>query len=233
MRTDRFSITGKHHISKGIDSQDSICADVKGGTGVISLADGVSTCSEAAHGAVIAARATAELLFSKRGVFFDFDEMETAGLIMSQVLYKLKQTAEKNGHDINEYSSTLAAVLADTKRGRAYLFSLGDSMILGIKDGRCRILSETESSTDGVCVTTTKGALSAVSVWTISLESIDSFIICSDGAWREMFENNDLKDTVAEIFKADGYDRLKEYLSECEPFDDCSFVSLDMNGGRI
>ena len=62
----------------------------------------------------------------------------------------------------------------------------------------------------------------------LDTDGIESVVICSDGAWRQMYNKNKLKPEVFDLLVKNEYDGVKEFLIGQNCFDDYSFISLDM-----
>lgn len=223
-----LSRTGTHHALANVENQDALCHDKSKDMCVISLADGVSACGEAKRGAFLASEAITNLFLKKGRHFLEFEEEQIADFAVSHILCTLKQEALHASRPIIDYSSTVASVLVDKRKKRMLCFNLGDGMILASGNGRCRVLCMPADSTSGCCVTTTRRAEKMVSVKLCDIGSMESVVICSDGAWREMFLKNRLKPEVAEMLSNNAYDALSDFFVRRNCFDDCSFISLDM-----
>ena len=222
-----LSQIGMHHRETDGENQDSVSQKENKRYSVISLADGVSTCSHAKTGAAIASAAITNLFFKNASFFLEFDEKQIAEYTLSHILYKLTQQAESDLTDLCEYSSTIASVLYDRVARKLLFFNLGDSIIIAIENGMCKILSMPSNSLDGCCVTTTEGASESIDTGVIEAASFDAIIICSDGAWRHMFDKNRLKPAVAEMLCNKTFHELADYLNAQHCYDDYSFISLD------
>lgn len=223
----KYSGAGEHHSFDSNRNQDAIATASDKRYIAVSLADGVSTCSEAKAGANIACERLNELLKNKASFFFRFDEKQIADVVISHILYELKKQALKDNTDIEEYSSTISSVLIDTKLRKALLINLGDGIIMGTSQGNVEVLSMPCDSRYGCCVTTTKNAMNSVSVKTIDTRLVDSIIICSDGAWREMFHKTRMKAEPEKLLINNEFEDLGEFLKQQNCFDDFSFVSVD------
>ena len=232
MMIEEFSNMGKHHFDVNGENQDAVCHDQNRDFSVISLADGVSVCKEAKCGAEIASRAITGLLLKKGAYFFEFEKRQTAEFALSHILCELKRKAAEDVKEIEEYSSTVASVLYDKKHEKMLCFQLGDSIIVATGSGQCRVLAMPSDSSSGCCVTTTKNAVSMISVKVVDTSLLDSVVICSDGAWREMFLKNKLRPEVAALLVNGEFDRLKEFLTEKDCFDDYSFIAMNLQQKR-
>lgn len=224
----QFSNAGMHHLFDNAINQDAISTAQNNRYVAISLADGVSTCTAAQQGAIVACNTLNDLLINKAAFFFQFDEKQVAEIVISHILYNLRKQAAEDNEDIGEYSSTISSVLIDTKAKKAVLINLGDGIILAMAKGKANVLAMPDDSSLGCCVTTTMNAINSVAIKAIDIRMLDSIAICSDGAWRQMFNKNKLKPEVANILGNSEYDLLSEFLLKQKCFDDFSFVSVDL-----
>lgn len=224
----KLSRIGTHHALVNSENQDALCHGTSNDLCVISLADGVSACKEAKNGAVIASSAITNLFLKKGRHFFEFEEKQIADLVLSHILFELKSRAAEASQPVENFSSTVVSVLVDKRRKRMLCFNLGDGIILASGNGKCKVISMPSDSSYGCCVTTTKKAENMVSIKLCDIGTIESVVICSDGAWREMFQKNKLKLEVAQMISNNEYDALGNFLVNQNCFDDYSFISLDM-----
>ncbi len=223
-----FSHTGACHAASHVQNQDAVCHAENKRYAVISLADGVSSCSEAKTGAEIAGRAITNLLFKKGSAFFEMNGRQVLELGLSHILYELKQRAMEDKKEPEAYSSTISSVLYDKAKQRLLCFHLGDGIILAAGGGRCRILAMPADSSSGCCATTTENAHEMAVFKDVSAVGMESVMICSDGAWRQMFERNRLKPEVSAMISNHEMRRLEEYLGSQEIFDDHSIIFMDL-----
>lgn len=229
LEIEKFSAAGTYHKNLEAENQDAVSFEQNENFAVIALADGASDCSEAKQGAETACQAAANLLLKKGEYFFSCGKSEIAELVLGHVLYELKASAEKAGQALEAYSSTLACAAFDRKNKKLLLLNLGDSLLLGVRDGNCRVLSMPADTAEGCCMTTTKGAEEKIFVEIYEHAQMDSVIIFSNGAWRALFERNRLS-PMPEYFIASGrYERLRRYLEGKNSPDDCSFVSMELD----
>lgn len=199
---------------------------------VIALADGVSTCSMAGHGARIACDAIIELMLKRGDYFMECKKNDAIESILCHVQYKLKNDSERTGVDAGEYSSTLACVAIDRKTKKVFYFSLGDSMIFSVVSGACGILAKASDSCCGCPVTTSRGAAECAVAGVAEKGSLDSVMICSDGAWRTFFKHDTMKTDVQNMLCRCEYVKIGQFLENSEVYDDHSFISLEMNKKR-
>lgn len=223
-----ISQMGSFHADQKKEKQDAVVFKHNGDYWVISLADGVSTCEKAKAGAETACNTITELLLKKGNFFLAFDDNQIAELALSHVLCELKQQAKQEQSAVDAYSSTLASVLYDRKSKKLLYFNLGDSLILAVENGTCRVLSMPSDSLSGCCVTTTKNAVTMTEARVIPVADMEAVVICSDGAWRQFLEQNRLKPEVASLIAHQEFDQLKEYLIKQNCMDDYSFIALEV-----
>ena len=223
-----LSEMGTYHRHENGENQDKICYAQNRNLYVISLADGVSSCRQGKYGAEIASSSLTNLFVKKGGYLLEYENEQIAELALSYILFDLKRCAGNNNQNLEEYSSTIASVLVDKRKKRILCFNLGDGIILGITQNKCRILSMPSDSSSGCCVTTTKGATKMVSAKKIDIKDLESVMICSDGAWTQMFDRNKLKPEIFNMLVNNEYDELKEFLKNQNCFDDYSFIALDL-----
>ena len=228
----KFSKIGTYHSNNGVENQDVVLSGNTARFAVITLADGVSSCAKSQTGALIASKAITNLLLKKGDYFLEFEKNKTADLAVSHILYELNQTAGEIGDNTKEYSSTISSILYDKRTKKMLFFNLGDGMILSTANGRCSILSIPADSSEGCPVTTTKNVHLMVNTNVIDASEIDSVLICSDGAWKQMFKKNLMRENVQKMVENGDYNNLQTYLESQDIFDDCSFISMYLKKRR-
>lgn len=224
-----MSLAGSHHNYDNDFNQDSIMYGENERFCAMVLADGVSSCSESAKGAEIVCSAVTAYLLKNGERLFCIHEYEIAECITSHILYKLERVSTEELNDIEEYSSTVAFILCDRNTRKMLYFSIGDSLIIAVKQSNCSIVAMPGDSRNGCYVTTTEDAPAMAKTGIIGTENINSIIICSDGAWRLMYNRNRLHQDIKSLLIARNFTALKDILTAKERFDDCSFISVDLN----
>ena len=219
---------GAYHAMMNGENQDALCHGKNRDLCVITLADGVSECKEAKTGAVIASRSITDLFLKKGHYFLEFEKEQIADFAISHILFELKQYAEEASCSVEEYSSTITSVLVNKRKNKMLCFNVGDSVVLAVCNGKCKTISMPADSSSGCCVTTTKGVEKKAFVSLCDPGPIDSIVICSDGAWHEMFYKNKLRPEVSRMLAENEYNDLYDYLNIRNCYDDCSFISMDL-----
>lgn len=224
----KLSHAGAYHNFDDRKKQDVVLFAENKRYSVISLADGVSSCEKAKTGAQIACEAVTDLLLQKGGYFMEFEKEKITEFAISHILYEIRKKAKADSWKTEDYSSTVASVLYDKETRKLLFLNLGDGIIIGTQKNVCRILAATQDSTFGCCVTTTKNAALVAKAGVLDSGSLDSVIICSDGAWKNMFSGGRFKPEVNRILVSGQFDNLKEYLKLQNNFDDYSFISMKL-----
>ena len=219
-----FSKTGNLHTGRQEENQDAILSGENGRFLALVLADGVSSCQEAGPGARVACRTAADLLLTQGTRFLMCRGRQAATMLLPQILAALTALAEEDGVPLEEYSSTIACVLLDRVEGKAAYCSVGDSLILAAGENGCRVLAMPDSHRDGCCVTTTRGAAQQARAGSFDVGDYHSILLCSDGAWRLMYDKNRLAPPVRHMLLCGNYGGLSYYLNGRESQDDCTFI---------
>lgn len=227
MRIQAMSHMGQYHTDANGTNEDVVCSGQNNRLCVISLADGVSTCREAKAGADIASKAITHLFLTKGNLIMNLDNGRLADLVFSHVLHELKKQAARMGLAVEDLSCTVTSILIDKKSGKMLCYHLGDSMILAVGNGKCRVLGMPSFSTDGCIVTTTENGQRKACVSWFDARAFESVAIVSDGAWQNMFSKNRLRQDVTTMLIHGDYGTLEEYLASKKCADDYSFISAD------
>lgn len=228
---DSFSKIGKYHLSNEIDNQDAFSTGSNDRFDAVVLADGVSSCKKGGEGAEITVETVKKIFLENGDIIMKSDIKESTWAVLSVLSKELEKRAAEDHEDVREYASTLAAVLIDRNTKTAFAMNLGDSMIMGIKGLDINIVGMPCDSKNGIPSTITK--LSNHFTNAIMLNSkdgafkYDAFVLCSDGAWREMFHKGILRNNVKEMMIKRDFNGLRKYLKEKNTFDDCTFIALD------
>ena len=220
-----------HKKTKGVN-QDCICAALNNDRTVISLSDGVSSCSEGKAGAEIACEAITHLMMKKGDLIMEYEYEQIAAITVGHILGELEKRTLSSDKAIEDYSSTVSSVLYDEIGKKILCFNLGDSLIMSVNEDGYHIVVRPFDSSDGCCVTTTINAKTAAEVKILDPSEADALIICSDGAWRHLFSGNKMKPEAAMLIEAFDFVGLENYLNQQDCEDDYSFVALVINKAR-
>jgi hypothetical protein len=100
-------------------------------------------------------------------------------------------------------------------------------MIAAVGENGCEIAAVPDED-EFCCTTVTKGASTRIKTDIKSARLWERVMICSDGAWRLMFEKTKIKKDVCKFLIEGDFDSLGEYLKNEERFDDCSFITMEL-----
>jgi hypothetical protein len=225
---DYYSEAGEHHNYDINNNQDVIVHKCNGKYTVISLADGISECKKARSGADTACSSSSEFLLKYADDLFFMNETEIANRIISNLQCKLMKLSEKESVPFEEYSSTLSCVLIENRTGRMYFFSVGDGLILGCENEKIKVLAMPSDSRNGCFATTTYKAADYSKSGFDNVKDLNSVLICSDGAWRIMYDRNRMKKEFKNVMLDQNNSDLKKMLYNSKRYDDCSFISLNL-----
>lgn len=227
-----MSEAGSHHGYDNSNNQDAVIFKKNKEYCVMVLADGVSACNKSAEGARIVCNAVSEYLLAHGKRLIQMNRKYVAEYLLTYVMFKLNEIASETQIDVNEYSSTLAFVFADRRNGKMLYFSIGDSLIIAVRNSGCSIVAMPGDSRNGCCVTTTYNASVMAEVGVVDTDNINSVFICSDGAWHLMYKRNRMYESFKSLLINQEYVKLKDVLSSAERYDDCSFISADISDLR-
>lgn len=219
---------GKRHRQARQEGQDAVAFREKGPVSVIALADGVSACKWSMQGAVCGAETAADLLLQKGEALLEAQDSECADFITTHVVYRQRQLARSQKHLETEYASTLAAIYCDRKAEKLFYCSLGDSLILTVRQGRCQVLLLPPDASGGCCVTMTEHAERGMRTGVLDLSGEEAVFVFSDGAWEQLFEGGSLKADARTMIVNRWYGDLRDYLHKQDCEDDYSFISIDL-----
>lgn len=228
-----MSKAGSYHTKQDMPNQDAVLYDSDRRLTGLFLADGVSQCARGSAGARLSCEAMKNLLMKKGACFFSLEEPEIAEFAMSHVFHTLRGEAARAGEPVDDYGSTMACVLVDRRGGRMMTLNLGDGLIAGVRDGSLKILAMPDDASEGCCCTTTHGAARRTAVRFVDTRDLDEVFVCSDGAWRTLFDGGRMREEARQLLCHGSCAALAEYLRSADTFDDCSFISMDLktNGG--
>ena len=223
-----ISETGLFHKRDGLVNEDHIMTGSTDRYRVIVLADGVSTCRCSGIGARIACEKTKDYLLGNAKDVFSYEEVTIAEYVLGLVNRAICETAESDGNDICDYSSTLSAVLYDSETCKAIVFHLGDGLILLVNDNGCKVIGMPYDHSVGTPVTTTEGVCKMSIVRKIDTSDSSYILMFSDGAWDLIYTKGSLMKEVMNFIINGEFDKLNDYLRNRVPEDDYSYIGMSL-----
>ena len=227
--TVEWSKTGRKHRQEHKENEDVILHGSTRRFEMIALADGVSSCEKAREGAQAACEEIRNLFLCKGDFFLNCEKKKRAELVVEHIVYKLKQKAQESKVSVEEYASTLAAVLLEKKTKRLLYFTIGDSMLLAVRPESSRVLAGFAENSFGCPVTTTKGIAGLVQSEVIDASALQSVLLCSDGAWQLMADEGKICPICSRMLQMLEFGQLGNYLEKQNGMDDCSFITMEIN----
>lgn len=224
---------GRYHTQSHTENQDAVGFDSRRSLTGLFLADGISECARAGAGARFSCETLKKLLMDKGECFFDLETGQIARFATEHVYHELRAEAGRAGAPVEDYASTLSCALWNRRTGKLMTLNLGDGLIAGVRGQKLRILSAPDDSSAGCCCTTTRGAGQRTAVKILDTKDLDAVFLCSDGAWKTLFDGGRISAGAENILKEGTCADLAEYLRRADTFDDCSFICMDLkqNGG--
>ena len=223
-----YSKTGSAHIADGICNQDAVLTASANGISLAVLADGVSSCENSRTGAEYVCGLIRDIMLTEADFYMSLKSKSIAGLIVGFVRDELKKLADGAGEEPVSYASTLCFVCIDSRRGKTLVFSLGDSRIyaVGSDSGTAALGREYEIAG---CATMTDGVQHKVYAEVFPSEKFDSFMLCSDGAWRLMTASEAIESKLQEDIAAEDVRSIYEFFDSADNQDDCSYCFIGTN----
>ena len=221
-----YSKKGKFHRQNRLECADRAKWSEMGGKTIIALGDGVSTCECGDIGAELATGYAVDFLVSQYHRL-QFLPKNWPYLMVRKVRSQLEEYAAYNGKNLIEYSTTLLVAIIDRDENVIHFSNIGDGMMLGIQSQCCKILSSPTREIEGCPTITTENIEKAVSAQTVSLNGIRDIMLCTDGTWTQIYNNQKLDPSVKqELLKAE-YDRFTFRIQQADNTDDSCFVIID------
>lgn len=224
--THQFSRAGQRHLAAGRKNEDAFAIREDDRYTVMALADGASGCSHAGQGAQLCCDTAARLLLGCAAYFLDAQPETVTKILLRNIRYALDKQAAQEKIPVEAFSSTLACALYDRREQKLLLFRLGDGLVLGSRENRCTCLLRPDSSAQGTCVTTTRGADSRCSVQLLDAAGYRSVMLLTDGAWRAMVTGGRLSPAAEDAVVRGDDPRLRQLLRKAAPNDDHSYLIL-------
>jgi hypothetical protein len=196
---------------------------------MIALGDGVSSCKNGGIGAQTACDALVELFSRKGKLLMALDKGRSVRLILSHITHAIQLRANADMQGETTYASTLAAVVYDKESGMVLVFSIGDSLILGIRNEKLEVVAPPSDSSNGCDTTTTQNVEYATKFKVFTPEGFQAFVIFSDGAWSSLYGEDYRMNGEAKacLIRGDFYG-LEQLLIRADSSDDCSLIALQI-----
>lgn len=222
-----YTKRGIYHKQKNESSGDIVRGTDNGEFAVLTLADGVSSCKYGAEGASLVSFYAMEYVY-RQFADLKFLPNEWPVYMLNSVKKQLKIAAHNDEALYNEYSSTLMVLVLDRMKSILNYCSIGDGILLAIDNDKCPVICMPQGDKNGCPVVTTEGIEKKILSGRMELANVNNILMCSDGAWKMMYNHNMLKPDIKNILLSGNFNDFKEYIRNAENMDDCSFAFADV-----
>ena len=218
------SVIGRAHKENGLQNQDAVSVFEDEKIALAVLADGVSSCEFGGKGAETAVRVTEQLLVKNHAKLWKMPQEKTVGIILNEVRHGLSSLADG---DLSRYASTLCFVLLDKASQRLMLFRLGDSNVYLLSEDGCALFGKGQDT--DTRFTVSPDAEAAAELEVVSCAHKNAVMLCSDGAWRSMYDGNRLKNELTAAARLADTEAFKRHFLLQESIDDSSFALVNIS----
>ena len=183
-----YQVRGHGHLRDGTPVQDRTKYVSRGGVQALCLADGAGSASHSEFGAQAVVDEGCRLLVEW---FHEFADSPDGGQVkvdlLSRLLGKLHEVAERHGCEPVDLASTFACVAT---AGDIFLGAhVGDGVVGYLKDGNLAVISAPDNSefANQTTFVTSSGALQSMRLFRGSLAGVAGFVLMSDGTAESLF----------------------------------------------
>lgn len=183
-----YQVRGHGHLREGTPVQDRTKYVSRGGVQALCLADGAGSASHSQFGAQAVVEEGCLLLVER---FHEFAAGPDGGQVkvdlLSRLLGKLQEVAERHGCEVGDLASTFACVATS---GDTFIGAhVGDGVVGYLKDGNLAVISAPDNSefANQTTFVTSGGALQFMRLFRGSLAGVTGFVLMSDGAAESLF----------------------------------------------
>lgn len=213
-------LAGSRHRKKEMLCQDSTACQMSDGRLAIALVDGIGKTDKSAWNSKEMARMISQFLLENYTDIQQSEEVVVSYNLMLQVEQQISRKSKEYEISKKELASTLLGVAIDPEAGTYCTIHLGDGAIaMQDEDDKIYLLSEPENGEwiNETVLSTSEHALKHLKVHKGKIQSIQSFLLISDGIFKGYY---DLK-KIEEIFHRNNHHVI---LKENE--DDQAYIEI-------
>lgn len=216
-----------------LPTQDCVLFEENGHVALAAVADGVSSCKNAAEGAQIACQTIKQIMTQESDYYFSCKQDCVGSLLLNYVCRVLQSAADEAGEDVMSYASTLSFVCFHKKSGKMMVFSLGDSKVFSVGETGIQCLTDSQADENNrCCATVTQGAEKQVQLQVFVYDGQTDYLLMTDGAWRLLYTDCRLRKDLREQIEKRNYRDLASFFENMKPTDDCSYIALQSDRKR-
>ncbi|MEM1319438.1 MAG: PP2C family serine/threonine-protein phosphatase [Bacteroidota bacterium] len=181
------SVQGIGHRKSNTVCQDKTLAIVERGVNVIALSDGAGSAHHADLGADLAVQKTCALLIDYFDSIYEKESAVIAQVIVQHIQVALGERAEELGGSIKDFAATLLFVAV--RQGRYIAGHIGDGVIGFSQQRAVQVLSQPENGAyiNLTYFITSKEAIEHLRIYKGDIESINGFLLLSDGSTASLY----------------------------------------------
>ena len=217
-----YSKTGQVHQERHEKCQDAVLFQENEWVYAAAVSDGASGCRYGREGAKTACKAAISYLTEEDVIGDHFSNEKLAWLFNEYLLYRLEQTALKQGNPVDEYASTVAAVCLNRPERKAAAISLGDSAVLRIRNQNVETFLGARRTGGQPCLLTDAKAHDEMQVRYFDLCAEDTIVLCTDGFLDAYTENSRLRSAMKNL----DFQKMNAILDTCSNADDVSYIAI-------
>lgn len=224
----------KSYTKKGAfhsDNQDVVVHDQSDEYEVIALADGVSSCKKGKEGAKIACNTVLDIFLTCGKLFFNYSYEKTSNIVLAEIRRNISIAAKRDNEPSESYSSTLCFICLEKRTNKILSFQLGDSHIFLLSENGCNAINAKKAHE--LYFTTYPDADEHTLIDIFYTDNIHSLLLCSDGAWRLLYNKNILNPEILQAIKQSDFEFFENYLENKNNQDDCSYILLNLENNKI
>lgn len=226
-----FTKTGTFHLDKNMENQDVFLYSSNDYYEIVSLADGVSSCANSKIGARIACETVNEMFLECGSLFFNSSCKKVTYLIMSEISKKLSDIAKSMDEPIDSFASTLCFACLEKETNKLLTFQLGDSNLYLLTDNGCQNMAPQKKFSPAFTVYDDADEKAVVAMY--NANKLNGVLLCSDGAWKEFYDNTIFDNTLFESLKKSDFSTLKPFLEKRKCTDDCSYILMNFDECKV
>ena len=226
MKIYEYTKTGTYHLQRREGCQDRTLFFDDKKYSLTVIADGVTSCVKASQGAESTCMAVKDFFMIEGNRAFRYSPEKLSYLLIEHILFWLEKRAEKEGADVREYASTVAACFMDKKTGETLALGLGDSVCCRIRDNKTEQIIMPRRFHGHPCLVTTTGACKAMTVKLLETIVEDTLMLCTDGFADALNQDGAGIGSIDYLIRQGDFKELNNRLDNLEIRDDCSYIAL-------
>lgn len=241
-----YEVCGRSHMKNSIPCQDKTIYSDSNNINIIALADGAGSAELSHYGAETVVKAACEFISDNFDTLINNEDGKQVKIdILNYLTGSLNCKSRELSCELSALASTFLMVAV--KGSQFLICHIGDGVIGYLKDSELKIASKPENGEFANTTTfvTSKDALLSMKLIKGKSESINGFVLMSDGTAESFYRKQDesLAPVLIKMMHRNAIlDHDKIYRSIKESFDsvvvnntqdDCSIAIMSRNCGRL